>query len=97
MLGAALDEVECRGQAFNFGSGEDVDISSLIGRIAELAGRPDVSVMPAGDSVYREIVCQRLDSSKAAYALGWRPAISLEAGLRETIDWYREFFSRQDR
>jgi nucleoside-diphosphate-sugar epimerase len=27
---------------------------------------------------------------KAKRVLGYRPAVSLDAGLRETMDWYRE-------
>ena len=37
----------------------------------------------------------RADNRKAKTRLGWRPRISLEEGLRQTIEWIRanpEFF-----
>ena len=30
------------------------------------------------------------DTSLARRRLGWRPAVTLEAGLRRTIDWFAE-------
>ena len=30
-----------------------------------------------------------IDSATARQELGWRPAIDFEAGLRDTVDWYR--------
>ena len=36
-----------------------------------------------------EIHEQRVSTAKARRVLGWRPRVSLEAGLREAIDWYR--------
>jgi dTDP-glucose 4,6-dehydratase len=33
-----------------------------------------------------------LDSSRAKKELGWNPAISLEEGIQETIDWVTNNF-----
>jgi len=34
-----------------------------------------------------------VDDSRARQALGWAPRYSLEAGLLETIEWYRSFLA----
>jgi len=43
-----------------------------------------------------EIRSQYLSVAKARELLGWRPRFSLEAGLRDTIRWYREFLAAGD-
>ena len=40
-----------------------------------------------------EIREQRLSAAKARQILRWRPVFDLEAGLRETISWYRNFLA----
>jgi len=35
-----------------------------------------------------------LDAQKARARLGWKPKYTLEEGLKETIDWYTDFFRR---
>ena len=39
-----------------------------------------------------EIRDQYLDAAKARRMLGWTPGFTLEAGLRETVDWYTRYF-----
>ena len=41
-----------------------------------------------------EIRHQYLSAAKARALLGWAPHFDLETGLRKTIAWYKEFFSR---
>jgi CDP-glucose 4,6-dehydratase len=41
-----------------------------------------------------EIHDQYLDASKAKRVLGWAPAFEMEASLRATVEWYREYFAR---
>ena len=43
-----------------------------------------------------ETAMLRLDSTKAATRLGWRPLLSLEDTLQWTVDWYRAFAEAQD-
>ncbi len=43
-------------------------------------------VRPENSEVERLIA----DSSKASSLLGWKPAVSLDEGLRRTIDWIQE-------
>ena len=38
-----------------------------------------------------EIRSQYLDSSKARTMLGWQPNYTLETGIAETVEWYRNF------
>lgn len=71
----------------NIGSAEEITISDLAARIAGLCGfegriewdetRPDGQRQ------------RHLDTSLAAALLGWRAQVSLDDGLRETIDWWR--------
>jgi CDP-glucose 4,6-dehydratase len=39
----------------------------------------------------KEIPHQYLSAEKARRVLGWRPRYELDAALRETIAWYRDF------
>ncbi len=86
----ALDRDEVRGQAFNAGGGRPYPVGEVVELIARLAGtgvEPDIrgAGNPAG-----EIDRQYVDPSKIRNLVGWEPKVSLEDGLRQTIEWYRE-------
>ena len=55
------------------------------------AGRSDLVPDVQGTATH-EIPDQRLDSTRARTELGWKPAFGLDAGLVETVRWYREYF-----
>jgi UDP-glucose 4-epimerase len=82
---AALDSDQ-RGH-FNVGTGRHCDINTLFEMIE---GRMEVSIGkrhgPARPGDQRTSV---LDSSLIAEKLGWRPEMSLEAGVADTVDWFR--------
>ena len=44
------------------------------------------------NQAHGEIQDQYLSIEKAKTTLNWIPRYSLEEGLRETIDWYQNFF-----
>ena len=79
-------------EPINIGTGTDVTISELAKLIAEIVGFSGRFVFDGSkpDGTPRKL----LDVSKLA-ALGWRPQIELQTGIRQTYDWYRT--SRADR
>ena len=79
------------GEAFNFGSGEPVSMLDLVNRIIRLMGKNDLEPdIMLTSKIEREIDSQYLDSAKAKERLGWQPHVDLDAGLKLTVDWYRE-------
>ena len=71
----------------NVGSGEEItikDISYIIKDIVEYSGEI-VFNMKMPDGTYRKL----LDISKIE-SLGWKPAINLQDGLRQTYNWFLE-------
>jgi len=74
-------------QPINVGTGEDVTILELAHTIARVLGYKGQFVFDKTkpDGAPRKL----LDTSKLA-ALGWRPHIDLETGIRQTYDWYRK-------
>jgi dTDP-glucose 4,6-dehydratase len=76
------------GQVYNLG-GQDLEENlTLVRRILKLTGKPEslvsyVQDRPGHDRRYA------LDCTKSETELGWRPDITLEDGLRHTIEWYK--------
>ena len=75
------------GELINIGTGEELSISDLHDRLAELTGARFGAAHAAArrGELYRIVV----DPSKAAEMLGWRPTIELEEGLKQTVAWFK--------
>ena len=84
------------GQVINIGSGREVSIGELARMIVGLTGsRSEVEedaqrVRPAASEVER-LLC---DDRRARELLGWAPKVSLEEGLRRTIEWVERHLDR---
>jgi len=77
-----------RGQAFNFSNEIQVTVLELVNRILSLLNSnldPDIR-----NEAVNEIRHQYLSAEKARRLLDWHPLFSLDQGLQQTIDWYRE-------
>src|SRR5205085_11467400 len=85
----ALGRGEGRGEAFNASGGEPHRVADVVSLICRLAGT-DVEPEVRGEGPPpNEIDRQWVDATKLRRLTGWEPALSLEEGLRRTIDWYR--------
>ncbi|HNQ36178.1 MAG TPA: GDP-mannose 4,6-dehydratase, partial [bacterium] len=81
----AAAESEAAGQVFNVGSGRPQSIN----RIVELLGGEKIHI-PRRPG---EPDCTHADISRITAELGWRPEVSLEAGVKimlENIDYWRQ-------
>ncbi len=73
--------------AFNIGTGYETSVNQLLKRFAQTLQREcDARYAPVRPG---ELQRNALDISKATRLLGFTPKISLDGGLRETMDWVR--------
>jgi len=75
------------GETFNIGAGNELDVLTMTDAILKLLGKPEslikfVTDRPGHDRRYS------LDSSRLRKALGWKPEVSFEEGIRRTVAWY---------
>ena len=76
------------GEIYNIGYGKPAPNLSIIRSLLHIAGKSEeliefVADRPGHDRRYA------LDTMKITAELGWKPAVDLESGLRQTVDWYR--------
>lgn len=85
---AMLEATDIKFDAFNIGSGA----ATTVGEVAELALRA-AGHKPAKivyDSASPTTIARRvLDCSKARDVLRWTPEVLPEAGIRQTVEWWR--------
>jgi len=77
------------GEVYNIGGSHVEENLSMAKRLLRLTGKPEtllsyVADRPGHDRRYA------LDSAKIQSELGWKPEISLEDGIRQTIEWYQD-------
>jgi UDP-glucose 4-epimerase len=76
-----------RGGTYNVGTGRETSTGRLLEALQDAAGtaiEPLQAELKPG-----ELQSSALDSSLIERELGWRATVDLEAGLRQTLDWYR--------
>ncbi len=91
VLAEAIDRPDVRGQAFNFSPGTRINVLEITRAISHLM-ESRLEPVVLGTATH-EILDQTLNSGKARELLEWRPRWTLEAGLRETIPWYRKILT----
>ena len=91
-LAERMDDARLWGEAFNFSNELQITVLDLVHTLRELMHCGEIEPVVLGEA-RAEIPHQYLSAEKARRVLGWRPAYDLERGLRETIDWYREFLA----
>lgn len=80
------------GEAFNFSTEQPLDVLTLTAKISEcmqIALEPIIMNEAAA-----EIAAQYLDATKARQLLHWQPRFGLEQGLKHTVAWYQELFTK---
>ena len=76
-----------KGQVFNLGNPEEYTVLELAEKIKEMTGAKSEFIfepLPQDDPMQRQP-----DISKAKEVLGWEPKVSVDEGLKKTIEYYR--------
>lgn len=92
-LAGSTDRPDIRGEAFNFSPGSEYTVLGIVNTIAEIMGVQADPVIQ--DTAKMEIRRQTLDCSKASRILNWQASWTLEDGLRDTIEWYRNYIGKE--
>ena len=76
------------GEVYNIGGLDVRENLSLVRELLRLTGKPDTLISyvqdrPGHDRRYA-LSCRKIETE-----LGWKPAISLDDGLLQTTEWYR--------
>lgn len=71
----------------NIGTGSDLTINELASKIAEISGFKGEIIW---DSLQADGTPQKVLDIQKITNLGWKPSITLEQGIKSTIEWYLE-------
>jgi UDP-glucose 4-epimerase len=89
-LMAGFDE-RTNGEVFNLGSGNHISFLNITKKIIELTKRGSYEFVPFPEDKKKiEVGDYYADYSKIKNLLGWEPEVSLEEGLKRTIDFYEK-------
>ncbi|MBM2824869.1 MAG: YfnG [Dehalococcoidales bacterium] len=96
LLAEKMDDKKILGEAFNFSNETRQTVLDITRLILKLMHREDLAPQVLNMAT-GEIKQQYLSAQKARDVLGWQPEYSLDAGMQETIAWYQEFFTEQNK
>ncbi len=82
-----IDKEESKFALYNVGYGSSTSVGELVNRIIASSGKDLRIEYDLSKPNIKTKLC--LDATKAKNSLGWSPKISLDEGIRKTMDWYK--------
>ena len=76
------------GEVYNFGGRCEMPNLHLTQTLLDLLGKPRTLIKHVQDRLGHDRR-YAIDCAKAERELGWRPQVTFDQGLKETIDWYK--------
>jgi nucleoside-diphosphate-sugar epimerase len=83
----AITRQETPYELYNVGYGSSISVSDLVEKIIENSDKEIAILYDSSKPSIRTKLC--LNTSRAGAHLGWYPQVSLDEGIRKTIEWYR--------
>ncbi len=90
----ALLESEVEGPV-NIGSGEPIQLKSIIKNIAEELNREDLVEFGTFNQSAKEPFLVVADRERLLNEVGWSPKWGINEGLQVTIDWWKDFLKKK--
>jgi len=82
---------EANGQVFNLGHYEQISLQELASLLVEISGGGDYELVPFPDERKAiDIGDYYADFRKIDKLIGWSPKVSLDDGLKQTLEYYRK-------
>ncbi len=85
---SALDSIN--GEIINAGTGVSLKIRELANKVEKITGYPGYIDYGAKEYRKNEVMDYRLDMTETFTKLKWRPQVTIDEGLKRTIDSYKE-------
>jgi len=83
------------GEVINVGSGESIRFCDMVRTVIECVKNGNIEFIPWPDNYEKvETGDIALDISKLKKITSWKPAISLEEGVKRTFDYYKIYFNK---
>ncbi|TAL58207.1 MAG: SDR family oxidoreductase [Bacteroidetes bacterium] len=80
------------GSVFNIALGDSISVNQLFNTLKKITG---ASLSPAyRDERKGDVKNSMADISKAAHILGYSPSVNVEDGLRQTVEWFNNYFRK---
>ena len=92
-LAESTEKQDINGEAFNFSNNRPLSVLEIHKAIYEASSTEYLEPI-VRNSAKSEIQDQHLDSSKAQRLLNWKSKVSLQEGLKQTAEWYSNFFTK---
>jgi dTDP-glucose 4,6-dehydratase len=80
------------GEIYHLSPDQGVKVHEVVGKIAEKLQMPFEEAVERVEERLGQDKAYVIDSGKARQELGWKPQISLDQGLQQTIEWVRSSF-----
>jgi CDP-glucose 4,6-dehydratase len=93
-LAEQMDRKEVLGEAFNFSNELQISVRGMVDHVLKLMGKSHLEPVVLNRAT-NEIKHQYLSADKARKMLGWESKYPLEEGLKETIEWYKNFLKEE--
>ena len=75
------------GESYNISASNELNVLTVVKKLLTLLDKP-LSNLQFGEGRPGEDLRYSLDSSKIRNELGWKPKISIDDGLKKTVEWY---------